>query len=218
MDLQTSLLGEKISTAADLPATFQKVGSDSLTHSSHLSQILAAMGPCVQLCCNFLPPYDSGSNMVIGERCQVIWYDIGIQCTETLVEKSNLVSICTRFAQQYMTTQSVNQERSSLRQSRCSAVWHSFHSLKFPYSITQALNLVKANRSEKLIQKVAGNRRTRAGEKLELREADLRTQLPLAAKQLRIMGNHTSLETRTVLITLQLILLVNNRTVYDSET
>lgn len=28
MDLQTSLLGEKISTAADLPATFQKVGSD----------------------------------------------------------------------------------------------------------------------------------------------------------------------------------------------
>lgn len=28
MDLQTSLLGENISTAVDLPATFQKVGSD----------------------------------------------------------------------------------------------------------------------------------------------------------------------------------------------
>ncbi|EOA94611.1 hypothetical protein Anapl_14892 [Anas platyrhynchos] len=44
------------------------------------------------------------------------------------------------------------------------------------------------------------------------------TQLPLAAKQLRIMGNHTSLGTKTVLVTSQLILLINNRTVYDPET
>ena len=32
------------------------------------------------------------------------------------------------------------------------------------------------------------------------------------------MGNHTSLGTKTVLVTLQLILLVNNQTVYDPET
>ncbi|EOB06042.1 hypothetical protein Anapl_12616 [Anas platyrhynchos] len=61
------------------------------------------------------------------------------------------------------------------------------------------------------------NMRTGAGEKLKLREADLCTQLPLAGKQLRIMGNHTSLGTKTVLVTLQLILLINNWTVYEPE-
>ncbi|EOA95719.1 hypothetical protein Anapl_11445 [Anas platyrhynchos] len=44
------------------------------------------------------------------------------------------------------------------------------------------------------------------------------TQLPLAGKQLHIMGIHTSLGTKTVLVTLQLILLLNNRTVYEPET
>ncbi|EOB04691.1 hypothetical protein Anapl_04998 [Anas platyrhynchos] len=65
--------------------------------------------------------------------------------------------------------------------------------------------------------KVTGHRRTGAGKKLKLREADPRTQLPLAGKQLRIMGNHMSLETKTVLVTLQLILFINNQTVYDPE-
>ncbi|EOA99424.1 hypothetical protein Anapl_07161 [Anas platyrhynchos] len=78
-------------------------------------------------------------------------------------------------------------------------------------------NQEKANCSEKLIQKVAGNGHTGAGKKLELREADQRTQLPLAGKQLHIMGTHTSLETKTVLVTLQLILLINNWPVYEPE-
>ncbi|EOB04655.1 hypothetical protein Anapl_15297 [Anas platyrhynchos] len=74
-----------------------------------------------------------------------------------------------------------------------------------------------ANCSKKLVQKVAGNRHTGAGKKLKLREAEPCTQLPLAGKQMRIMVNHTSLATKTVLVTLQLILLINNRTVYVSE-
>lgn len=73
-----------------LSLCFSPVLAQALTHSSHLSQILAAMGPCVQLCCNFLPPYDSGSNMVIGERCQVIWYDIGIQVSSRVTFKPGL--------------------------------------------------------------------------------------------------------------------------------
>ncbi|EOA99048.1 hypothetical protein Anapl_14106 [Anas platyrhynchos] len=76
----------------------------------------------------------------------------------------------------------------------------------------------KANCSEKLVQKVTGNGRTGAEKKLKLREADPCTQPPPAGKQLRIMGNHKSLETKTVLVTLQLILLINNQTVYEPET
>ncbi|EOB08829.1 hypothetical protein Anapl_13615 [Anas platyrhynchos] len=78
-------------------------------------------------------------------------------------------------------------------------------------------HLYQANRSEKLVLKVTGNECTRAGKKLKLREVDPRTQPPLVGKQLHIMGNHTSLETKTVLVTLQLILLINNQTVYDPE-
>lgn len=59
----------------------------------------------------------------------------------------------------------------------------------------------------------------RAGKKFKQREAEPCTQLlPLAGKQLSIKGNHTSLGTETVLVTLQLILLINNQTVNDPET
>ncbi|EOA94108.1 hypothetical protein Anapl_17196 [Anas platyrhynchos] len=61
------------------------------------------------------------------------------------------------------------------------------------------------------------SKHTRAGKKVKVREVDPRTQLPLTDQQLCIMGNHTSLGTKTVLVTLQLILLINNRTVYEPE-
>ncbi|EOA99049.1 hypothetical protein Anapl_14108 [Anas platyrhynchos] len=79
-------------------------------------------------------------------------------------------------------------------------------------------SLMGANCSERLVLKVSGSRRTGAGKKLKLREADPRAQLPLAGKQLRIMGNHMSLGAKTVLVTLQLMLLINNQTVYDPGT